>query len=414
MRPSTCFLASLLWACGARDALLIGDTFQAPTGGGGSSSSGGGGAGGDGGAGAGGSGVGGVEQMALGAYHSCLRTFEGDVYCWGANYDGQIGATGAETPTMKPTRVELDGKATFLAAGTGHNCAVLADGRVQCWGANDKGQSGQADLQDVFTPKDVALDTFEASVDALALGEDISCAVRRDLTSTVRDLYCWGGAVPGLSINGATPTFVDSDVASVAAGRAHACWTRSDGQVLCSGQNNSLQCGVPGGDCDHSPVPLPLGFAATLVGSGHGDHTCAIADGFSIQCWGDNNANQLGAIGAGTSSPPVEVNFHPNFPVTGLGLGYFHSCVLAAQSGTVTCWGDNSEGQIGVGSSAPEIATPTNLPTLSGIVAVGSGTLHSCAYKSPTEIYCWGQNLEGQLGDGTLEPKSTPVQISLP
>lgn len=403
----------LSWACGARDALLVGATFDQP-GGAGGQGSGAGGEGGVGGTGAGGSGVGGVEQMALGAYHSCARTFTGAVYCWGANYDGQIGTPDTPMNTVTPVEVPLERPARLLAAGINHNCAALDDGRVVCWGRNDAGQSGQPGPDDVVKPAAVALDTFEASVEALGLGEDISCAVLAR-TSDPRELWCWGAPTVGLAQDGASPTLVDVGVTSLGVGAHHACWSREDGSVVCSGDNSFQQCGRPGGPCDHETLGgLPPGFAATQVGSGHGNHTCAISDGFSLWCWGYNQFGQIGALMAPEYAPPLEVNFHPNFPITSLGLGYFHSCVLTEQSGTVTCWGDNSDGQIGIGSDAGIVTTPTNLPTLSGIVAVGSGTLHACAYRSPTEVFCWGQNGDGQLGDGTFDSKSTPVQISLP
>src|SRR5512139_326399 len=119
--------ALLLAACGARTGLRVdGDGEGAGAGGGGE--------------GEGGSGVGGVEQVALGGGHSCVRTKIGDVYCWGRNGSGQLGVETVEGQSEVPVKVALQGDATLLAAGTYHTCAVVDGTRLFCWGRNDDGQ----------------------------------------------------------------------------------------------------------------------------------------------------------------------------------------------------------------------------------------------------------------------------------
>jgi alpha-tubulin suppressor-like RCC1 family protein len=90
--------------------------------------------------------------------------------------------------------------------------------------------------------------------------------------------------------------------------------------------------------------------------------------------------------------------------------GFAHTCGLSG--GQVLCWGQNGSGQLG--RPGPTDPFPGFVPGLSRVVAIGTGTVHSCAYVSPTEIYCWGGNDFGQLGDGTDQSSSEPVLVTLP
>lgn len=402
------WLSLVLVACGARTELEVGSSGSGDGGAAGTGGFGGEGPGG-GGSGTGGQGVGGVEQMALGAGHTCLRTFEGDVYCWGRNGDGQLGI-GTTDDALTPSRVPLDRPATFLAAGTYHTCAGLDDGRTFCWGKDASGQLGVAgDGGDVLSPAELAL---ALPAHELALGEAHSCGVFG--AEGERALYCWGGGADGQTGGaGSTnvPALVVSGATSVAAGAFHSCFTDAAGTVLCMGTNFDGECGVVGPPSTSTPVvPLGLeGLAVRGLRSGRGHHTCGIVS-TSVVCWGDNDGAQLGLGFASENDLPGNPLGAPPLEPVSVAPGFNHTCALYGDE--VHCFGSNSSGQLG--SSGGDHPTPTLVPGLSGVVAVGTGTLHSCAYVSPVEIYCWGGNDFGQLGDGSTTTSTTPVLAQLP
>jgi len=395
-----------LWACGARTQLPVGDDDGASVGGSGTGGEGGAGQGGQGGQG----GVGGVEQLALGAGHTCLRTKVGDVYCWGRNADGQLGIGDDTTDqVLEPTKVDLGEPATYLAAGTYHTCAIGLSGQTFCWGKNLSKQVGVGSDQDkVFSPVPIGPPTAVA----LALGEAHSCVLLRSGSS--RDLYCWGSGSDGqtgASMTIATPALIATDVKDVAAGAFHTCFLTSAGLVRCMGSNTDLQLGVLG--INNTPTPTaPTGLddvVMSSIGSSKGYHTCALSSGRAY-CWGDNDEGQIGAGFKSShelATSPAGLSRGTSF--TMIAPGFAHTIAI---SGSVPlAWGSNYQGQLGFAGA--DAVTPMPLD-LDGVIAIGSGTIHSCAYVSPLEIYCWGGNDFGQLGDGTTMSSSTPVAVVLP
>lgn len=404
----------LIAACGARDSLDVDGPVGGEGGDGATGNAGGEGATGatGGGGGDGGSGVGGVDQLALGAYHSCIRTFEGEVYCWGENSSGQLG-TGSGEPSLTPVRVPLDRPSVYLASGTSHTCAVLDSGDTVCWGKNDSGQIGDGSFDNALSPRVVAWSEPQTKAPvALALGEKHSCAIAR-VPPRDAQLLCWGGGESGQIGPGgssATPVSVASGVSDVAAGAFHTCFVDAAAQVLCLGENGQKQCGVTAPNSISSPTLVEglLPADSRVVRSGRGQHSCSFGRSV-LQCWGENDDGQL-AISPSDAATPAE-----GAPVTLDGLvdvraGYAHTCALAA--GTVYCWGNNNQGQLGTAGGGHAAVVP--VPGATGMIAIGVGTLHTCAMRSPTEIFCWGGNSTGQLGDGTTSSSNVPVEVKLP
>jgi alpha-tubulin suppressor-like RCC1 family protein len=436
MRSTLRILAwTLLTACGARSSLPLGDeASQGGAGGGATISTGSdattttGGAGGDGGAGAGGSGVGGVEQMALGAGHSCLRTFEGDVYCWGRNANGQLG-DGTFDDALAPVRAALPGPATFLAAGSFHTCAALLDGEIYCWGRNAHGQLGVG-VVDADPPKGRSIPEpviFDDAADAnprrvLSLGERHSCAIRGE------SLACWGsGAV------GAIGTFDDpvplarfvpaGPTAELATGGFFTCAIPATDpadpfvpSIGCMGANDLAQCGSPEGAVLGELTPIAtVEFPHRALAAGMGNHACAIL-GDALACWGANASGQLGRGTETTSELPGPVIDEdvPLDSIDAVAPGLAHTCAL--RDGSVLCWGENGSGQLGFPGAGARSTNPIFVSALADteVVAIGAGSVHTCAYVSPEQIWCWGGNDFGQLGDGTTLASDVPVRVILP
>ena len=183
----------------------------------------------------------------------------------------------------------------------------------------------------------------------------------------------------------------------VSAGYAHSCGIKSDGMAFCWGRNSSGQLG--NGTTEDSTTPVDVvGLKARVVAiSGSADTMCALSRGGAVQCWGNN---EFGGLGNGTtisSSTPVDV--------TGLGSGATavavgsHACAIV-QSGGVRCWGYNHYGELGDGTWT-DSSVPIDVVALhSGATAIGAHYYNSCALLSDGRVMCWGDDSQGQLGQG--------------
>ena len=207
----------------------------------------------------------------------------------------------------------------------------------------------------------------------------------------------------------------------ISAGSAFTCAIRTDGNVSCWGWNNNGQLGrgMTSGEWTEQPNPtqtasLGEGRTAVMISSGSA-HTCAILDDGSVSCWGRNSVGQLGD---GTTT-------HRNTPtqITSLGegrtavmisSGSVHTCAIL-DDGSVSCWGGNEyNGQLGDGSMENQYR-PTqtaNLGEERTAIAISSGQAHTCAILDDGNVSCWGSNGAGQLGLGHTDSRSTPTQIT--
>lgn len=216
---------------------------------------------------------------------------------------------------------------------------------------------------------------------------------------------------------GATPaTFV-----SVACGGAHVCAATSTGKVVCWGYGgrgqlgNGMATGFTKG-----PVVAANISGATKVAAG-GEHTCALAGGV-VYCFGQDEYGQIGdgASGIGVDRPtPVAVALPEEATAIVAGGPHFgsgHSCALLA-SGAVWCWGANVGGQIGNGESGfgALVSKPFHVSKLGGVaVALAAGGNHTCALQSGGDVFCWGYDDSGQIGDGNAGPNvkvPSPVKV---
>jgi alpha-tubulin suppressor-like RCC1 family protein len=350
----------------------------------------------DGATGGGGDGGPGVPvTISAGLYGTCVLLSNGTVKCWGYNMYGQLGnATEMSSPT--PVLVQGVNDAVSISAQAGyHVCAVLADGRAQCWGSGyggDLGNGSQLDSSSIKTVQGLS------NIASISTGGNYTCAV---LTSGT--LYCWGQTPDG-SGGSSTPTLVSlSDVVAVQTGDASACALRGDGTVYCWGDNVSGQIGDGmTADAVH-PVATPtevVGLsdaAAIAVGQGQ---ACAIVTGGGVVCWGDNTHGELGIGTVTTGGPPygsaVPVTVPGLTGVRALTLAGDYACALLA-GGNVACWGDNEDGTLGNGTTT-DAPSPTMVPGLSDVTAIAAGAEHACALEGDGSIWCWGLDTEDELG----------------
>ncbi|MBW2263463.1 MAG: hypothetical protein JRG91_15970 [Deltaproteobacteria bacterium] len=137
-------------------------------------------------------------------------------------------------------------------------------------------------------------------------------------------------------------------------------------------------------------------------------HTCAIV-GSGLSCWGYSSDGQLGDGSTTRSFSPVSVTGLSS-GVVHVGAGMSHTCA-AVSGGAVKCWGNNSDGQIGNGTSGTDVLSPADVVGLSGADQVCGGFYHSCARLTSGQVRCWGRNTYGELGNGTSTRSLTPVGV---
>ncbi len=223
----------------------------------------------------------------------------------------------------------------------------------------------------------------------------------------------------GTNTNRSTPVTVNlppgTEVTAIAGGDDHSLALTSADTVLAWGENNDGELG-DGTTTDRSTpitVNLPAGVAVTAIAA-HGDHNLALTSTDTMLAWGANFGGQLGDGTTTSKSTPVNVNLPAGVTITAIAAGDEHSLALTS-TGTVLAWGDNFDGQLGDGTNTNR-STPVdvNLPTGVTVTAITGGNLHSLAVTSTGTVLAWGENSSGQLGDGTTTNSSTPVNVDLP
>ena len=353
----------------------------------------------------------GVMAIAAGNTHTCALTSGGGVKCWGDNFNGQLGDG---TTTWRWTPVDVSGLTsgvTAIAASSQYTCALTSGGGVKCWGYNEYGQLGDGTQTDRLTPVDVS--GLTSGVAAIAAGSTHGCA----LTSG-GGVQCWGLNSSGQLGDGTTTarsTPVDvsglaSGVTTIAAGGGHTCALTDGGEAKCWGDNGGGQLGDGTTTQRLTPVDVSgLTSGVTAIAAG-GGHTCALTSSGGAQCWGFNGYGQLGDASTTSTSTPLDV-MGLSVGVAAIAAGGYHSCALTSGGG-VQCWGLNSTGQLGDGTTTTR-STPVDVSGLtSGVMAIAVGLYHTCALTTGGGVKCWGLNSSGQLGDGTTTRRSTPVDVS--
>lgn len=353
-----------------------------------------------------------VTQISLGSLHSCALMSDGRVLCWGDNRSGQLG-DGTQFDRAEPRPVEGLPPADLIDAGADYTCARTRDGELWCWGGNALAQLGDGTRTDRLRPVRIDL----AGVAALTAGGGHTCALLAP--GAVR---CWGNNSLGQLGNGSTDESTTPtpamDLSGVTAlsrdGGQHTCGIAAGGTLRCWGDNRVSQLGNGTTDPVVRPVDV-VGIDFVSQVSVNIFHSCAIRTGGELRCWGGNDDGRLGDGTNMVRRTPVVVPL-PR-PATAVSLSRFATCA-GTTAGTVYCWGSNSRGQLGQGASGPvSSSSPLLVAGIDGVLEIAGGREHFCSRVTGDgreSVLCWGDNSSGQLGPnaGVLDQSSEPVEVT--
>lgn len=197
----------------------------------------------------------------------------------------------------------------------------------------------------------------------------------------------------------------------IGAGGGHSCAVTSTGGAKCWGENDDGQLGNGSNVGSMTPVDVTSLTSGVESISGGGSFTCALTTAGAVKCWGRNASGQLGDGTRTSRTTPVQVSGLAGGAAE-ISAGVSHACALLT-NGAVKCWGNNSFGQLGDGTTSSSVTnTPVDADLPEGATAIATGSLFTCALTTVGGVKCWGDNVFGQLGDGTIEQRSLPAQVS--
>ncbi|MGB1461289.1 MAG: S8 family serine peptidase [Candidatus Thalassarchaeaceae archaeon] len=460
----------------------------------------------------------GAITIDVGRSHTCIVDSSDSVHCWGGSDKGQVGDGSTSAGISSPTAITLGQNlgAISVASGKSYTCVVGSNDLPRCWGGvgsdaplgdeptefsgisrwsyigsseRDWNNNGDLNIFEVGVMGDGDKDGFPSGSDSddtnptvaancspgnygrfacreATPGYYVSGSGNTVMTpaspghyvnseGAISQTQCPIGKfqeltgqtscedarpgyyVPGLGASEGTPCpagkyndqyGMTSDLAcqwaeaghsvpvltQVSSGAFHSCAILDDGSVSCWGENSNGQLGDGTRDSSLEPerASMPLGRKAIEISSGS-YHTCTLLDDGSIRCWGDNAFGQLGDGTTIERTTPVTVDLGPGMSATGVSSGESHTCAVLNDK-SVKCWGLNRNGQLGDNSFEDSLAPVHTAFEGIEVLEISSGSFHTCAITSDRSVMCWGENWNGQLGDGSNSDRNTPVQVTVP
>ncbi len=348
---------------------------------------------------------------------SCGWLVNTRIKCWGDNSEGAL-AIGNTTPYLIPITPIFGPRGTDLAIGTGHVCALEADRSMICWGKNNQAQLGNTVGG---TPQPVPANVGGlADVTTVAAGDEFTC-----VTLTSGNLVCWGNNVQRpLGISNVLETVLlrtaVADIGTVppnavsakrtVAGFKSQCVLMTAGVVWCVGDNSLGQLGRNLTSTNASAFGQVGGINTAVDIAAGKEHYCALLANGTLSCWGSNASGQLGLpLTTPFSKIPVpDVAGFTN--IAQVTANEVSTCVRRTD-GTVQCIGMGADGALGNGSWGNSLI-PVAVAGISDAVALSSGGRTSCAVRRSGEIWCWGQNDHGQLGNVSTTNSNVPVNVT--
>ncbi|MBN1655656.1 MAG: hypothetical protein JXA30_17965 [Deltaproteobacteria bacterium] len=360
----------------------------------------------------------GWKSISSGDDHCCAIKRDGRLFCWGKGSEGQLGNAPVSNSTIPVQEYTTATDWSTVSAGGDHTCAIKADGRLFCWGANNSGQIGLIPVES--NPLEhIQESTAATDWSQVSAGRGSTCAIKDD-----RRLFCWGsylglgnGSDNGLSREPVREYTAATDWAQVSAGANHTCAIKTDGRLFYWGRVPGVPSGGGFSPYDYNnynvTIPEPESTAATdwaQVSAG-ANHTCAIKTDGGLFCWGYGSIDP--SIADRTEPrqlmvPTRESTAATDWAQVSAGAGF--TCAVKTD-GRLFCWGTDDYGQLGHEANSTEDQwVPVQESTAATDWSqVSAGSNHTCALKSDRQIFCWGANYHGQLGNNSTSNNIGPV-----
>ncbi len=365
--------------------------------------------------------------VSMGKRHTCFLSSTGAAFCAGENPDGNLGNG---TTVNSSVWVPVSGSHKFRTISAGYylTCGIASStttpsenaGKAFCWGKNYNGELGSGTGASEDEPW--LVDGTRTFV-SLQVGELHVCGV-----TTNGELYCWGSNGSGQSGVSDRTVLVTSvrrigtatNWAEVSTGDSHSCArTTATASVPSATYCWGWRVALGNGQATYFNTPTKLPGANWLAISNGSGTRCGIQGAAlpgKLLCFG---ANWDGEVGNGTADPqnsPFEVQPAGQSGVTWseVAVGTSHTCAITG-AGALYCWGRNVDGQLGLGDDA-QYRTPQRVGTASDWSNIATGDGHTCAVRGGTSLYCWGANSSGQVGNGDSlgDDVWTPYQVFSP
>lgn len=344
-------------------------------------------------------------------FRTCGVTTSGVLKCWGWNAFSQVG-DGTATNRLSPTIIDSGVSYLTVSVGPVHACAITSASGLKCWGNNANGQLGDFTTTTRSTP--VVVDNAY-TYSQISIGLNHSCGIK------LGSLYCWGYNHKGQLGTGNTTsllgpsTSIGSGFSKISAGYNRTCAIQS-GTLKCWGQNSYGELGNGTYSDSLSLVTIDGGNTYSEI-SAKGDYsTCAITTTGVAKCWGDNFNSQLGLADpfSVTTWMPISISDTDAYSLIETALS--HTCGVTA-AGALKCWGSNTKGQIG-NSKVAQHKLPVVVRATNDILDLAYSLYypaysHTCGINTLGELYCFGRNGFGELGDGTTTFRTQPLEIDV-
>lgn len=350
---------------------------------------------------------------------TCVVDALGRISCWGTTpRDPSFAYPEIQVqPMVSGVRPAPYPLATFadavdIATGSNHACALRVDGTVWCWatGGNpptpaDPPLVGDGGTGYRWPPVRVPGLGGVAAIDAAVAN---TCALRTD-----GSVVCWGAGFGAGAVATPTPVPGLSNVAEIAVGEHSACARRTDGRVLCWGTFGNTGLLGDGSGTDSATPRLVAGLTDATSIHVQSLRACAARTNGQAVCWGNQF---LGGGSTGGSLTPVDVlDEFTGDPATGIvdvEGGDDWACALRS-TGEVSCWGSEFAGRVGLSPSTSSSTTrvTSTVGGLPPVAAISAGRFHLCVRTTSGDVYCWGANGSGRVGDGTRDDRTTPTLV---